>query len=601
MCAATGVTSPVLHPLVPPRISPPRRISIDNFALLSDAPDSVADREFFIIAGQTDLSTSTIQINVNCILRFDRSARFQIAQFSVRNCSVGFYDLHLLGGISCDYGSCVISHCTFEYPGGPPGAETHLFASNQSKIQIENSRFLPHKYYGIAVEGGTHLSMKQCTVSGCEMLALGASDSSKVVCTECTFSQSKDALVSVRECTQVTFFGCVFERAGDNGLCADLTRDIRLTNCRFEKCKMGAVRALHCPNVVIEHSAMTESDDSSCIFNNSRATLDNVTIRKATGNGVWISRKSAVTVVGCTIEETLYPLVGIFDQSSARISRSTLAKCAMNGIVVRLHSQLIMEATEIRDCDEFGLVSSACETIQLKACRINRCGRGFVSALDHAFVRVEACEFADTKTPALVAYTGGHLAVSQTQVKGTAAELAFVHHGGSADLTSVTFTEAIDQPIEQLFRIETMRSVQIRKCSVNGVGPIDIIRNPDAPSAVSGVAAVKPKCANCGNLADCISVCCGHAVYCSACWDALQPKPDKCALCFLPIEKLTKLVNCGDDDLCAICVNNPVDSAVGGCGHALCMVCARSWFDDHTECPFCRTATGTVREFVSYA
>ena len=43
---------------------------------------------------------------------------------------------------------------------------------------------------------------------------------------------------------------------------------------------------------------------------------------------------------------------------------------------------------------------------------------------------------------------------------------------------------------------------------------------------------------------------------------------------------------------CRICLTNEVDAVMTQCGHALCWTCASGC---HNRCPFCRTASFSIR------
>jgi hypothetical protein len=160
-----------------------------------------------------------------------------------------------------------------------------------------------------------------------------------------------------------------------------------------------------------------------------------------------------------------------------------------------------------------------------------------------------------------------------------------------------------DATRDRFLKLATGRPVRFEACEMEGDGPLEMDENADAGRAQGGEFAVAPVCAQCGNVADCVFGECGHAQYCRACWAAIETKPEHCPLCQLPVESVLAVIKCEMDDdpgVCSICVTNRVDGFIGPCGHSMCSTCAVTWFDGHSECPFCRGSGSGFRPFVSY-
>ena len=82
-----------------------------------------------------------------------------------------------------------------------------------------------------------------------------------------------------------------------------------------------------------------------------------------------------------------------------------------------------------------------------------------------------------------------------------------------------------------------------------------------------------------------------------------EERPKTCDLCKMPIEKIVKPIDCTDEETneCAICLTNPIDTLLVPCGHTICFDCAKKWFDDNFDCPFCRDKSCRYRIYVTYS
>ena len=156
--------------------------------------------------------------------------------------------------------------------------------------------------------------------------------------------------------------------------------------------------------------------------------------------------------------------------------------------------------------------------------------------------------------------------------------------------------EEVNDSDLRFFKVDTKWFVSATHCFIVGVGPYELVANPRRKKMQSDMS-VKP--ANDLHFSPC-----GHSLYCHSCWCkmATSERPEQCPICHLPVEKGVQRVNCSsDDNICGICYETPVNTIILPCGHTICKQCAYKWFEEATECPFCREQRAQTRALVSYA
>jgi hypothetical protein len=272
-----------------------------------------------------------------------------------------------------------------------------------------------------------------------------------------------------------------------------------------------------------------------------------------------------------------------------------------------------------------GIVVSDSREVSIASTFIFNCQEAAVSCYNHSEVHITSSFFVGPSRIGINIFTGAFVYATDTTFAAIREVAVWLHHGGSGRFVSTlihatpceTKEELIEQikaiplidctahvPDELLFRIETARAVIATGCFVVGRGVLDVVRTESEDEAERGIHATLAKCKVCGCPAnDCYFSVCAHTVFCRKCWDALEQKPSRCELCHMPIEKAVTPIDASHDDekTCGICLTKKMDAIVVPCGHLICSDCGNSWFDHHTECPYCREPFAKCRQFVCYA
>jgi uncharacterized protein YjbI with pentapeptide repeats len=516
----------------------------------------------------------------------------------VTNCDVEISGLFLFGHICFRSAQARIDHCNFRWV--ETGQESLLEVWDHSHLTIADCSFTGHREFGIILEKNTFITISRCEIGECELAGIGVFGGG-IECEDCHFFESSENfLVSILENGTGTFRNCRFEKAGDAGLKVEASPQIVIDRCVFSQCKRGfhGIKVTDCQ---IEDSQFSGSEFSTIVLKNSHCTLQRVTFRNVIGNGVWAADQSDVTIRDSIFQDGDYPAIFIYQESNALIERTIISRFHWSGIAIRRDSTAVIRDSTIEDSQKAGIIGGGCRLVRVQNTTIRHCDLSLVSALDHGVIEIENCNLEGPSQIPIDCYTGGFIHMADVRVSKVADVIVSVHHGGSFHCERVAFGAGAAR--NRFLKIETARPVKFDACEIEGGGSFEMNENPGAERAQGGEFAVKPLCVRCQNLADCVFGECGHAQYCRACWAALEPKPETCSLCQLPVENVLSLRTCERDEdpgLCSICVTNAVDGFVHPCGHTMCSGCAALWFEEHTECPFCRGTGSAFKPFVSY-
>jgi hypothetical protein len=327
----------------------------------------------------------------------------------------------------------------------------------------------------------------------------------------------------------------------------------------------------------------------------------------------------------CTLKKTTYPPLAICDGALGYIKKSTISDSEMSGIIVRNRSKAAIKKCTVENIKQSGIVVSDSIEVSVASSFIFNCQEAALSCYNHSEVHVHSTFLVGPSKVGINVFTGGFAYATDATIAGMKNAAVWLHHGGSGRFASTLIhtahcdsKEAIVEQIravpelegqldvrdERVFRIETARPVVATACFIVGRGITNIVRDEPENDPERGINATPAECRECGKPArDCYFASCGHSVYCRACWDALDPKPSRCELCSMPIERAVSPVDASHDDegTCGICLSEKADAIIVPCGHLICADCGLAWFEQHGECPYCREPGARYRQFVSYA
>ena len=391
------------------------------------------------------------------------------------------------------------------------------------------------------------------------------------------------------------------------------------------------------------------------LLDDAQTILNNVYMRKCNGNCLNASSHSAAFIKDCHFEESQWPLLAFCDGAMGYVSHCIFEKSLMSGVIVRSSNRVVIEDCIIRTCAEAGTRVINSKNITIRNCCIGDTQYGALEVCDLSDVNVEDCIIAGGAAHGINVFTGAVLHVTRCQLIGPFNSFMWIRHSASIFASEIVFADSpspikkgqwrlfancttalarndignpiinetytynfndmktdeinLELPKKQrendikICRIDTKYAVEVINSYIVGVGNYELHANNLAK--MENKNFIVKRCLKCDKVKRCCLFSpCGHAIYCPECWDSLPEKdrPTKCPLCHLPIEKtLHQIFNQGaDEHLCPICYTNNIDSVIMPCGHPICLECCKSWFVEHSECPFCREEQARFRPFVPY-
>jgi hypothetical protein len=376
---------------------------------------------------------------------------------------------------------------------------------------------------------------------------------------------------------------------------------------------------------VINHCHFLDSPHSAVLLENTTAMIKHCVVANCHGNAINANRRTKLIASHCTLRNTTYPPLAICDGALGYIKKCTIRDSEMSGIIIRNQSRAAIRKCTIENIKHVGIVVSDSREVSIGSSFVFNCQEAALSCYNHSEVHVTASFFVGPSQIGINVFTGGFVYASDSTVAGMRNVALWIHHGGSGRFTSKlihtaaceTKSALVEQikaiplldcdreiPDDRLFRIETTRPVVATGCFVVGRGIVDVVQAEETDEAEREVGAIAAQCKVCGGPAnDCYFSVCGHCLYCRECWNALPSKPARCELCLMPIEKVVTPIDASHDDekTCGICLTAKANAIIVPCGHLICADCGHSWFDQHSECPYCREPCAKCRPFVSYA
>jgi hypothetical protein len=539
------------------------------------------------------------------------------------DCEVSIHDLTLCGTLSVRNATAKLANCHVHNP--PADCDYLLDISNHGKVSANHSMFGDTGRFGICIDDHSFLSLQQCTVSKCEFFAIALTGNSIGTFVESVFSDGRHDIIYVDSFSALSLSKCSIQRAARLGVSAGSMTSLSLNQSTIEHCESGCLGAANCERIVITNCHFLHSPHSAVLLENTTAIIKHTIIANCHGNAINANRRAKLMASHCTLRNTTYPPLAICDGAIGYIKKCTIRESEMSGIIVRTGSRAAIKNCTVENIKQVGIGVSDSKDVSIGSCFVFNCQEGALSCYNHSEVHIRSSFLVGPSNIGINVFTGGFVYATDTTVAGMIDVAVWVHHAGSGRFTSTLMhpvaCESKDALIEEikttpllnclvevdnerLFRIETDRPVTAVGCFVVGSGIVDLVKNEDKDEAERGVHAIPAKCKGCGKPAtDCYFSICAHSLFCRACWDALEEKPTRCELCLMPIESVVSPIDASHDDdpTCGICLTEKSDAIIVPCGHLICADCGQAWFEQHSECPYCRDRGAKCRQFVSYA
>ena len=530
---------------------------------------------------------------------------------------------------------------------------------DNSNCTLRNCVLQHSNLYGLAVDLTSVCEIIDSKIIDCKQFCMSVTGHSMCTCRNTVIDKSEIELITVEVNSLLNLYNCELKNATNSAIFL-YTSTIKAYNTIFASNGKGAISIRESFDNVLSNCKIVDSDDTAVLLEKGMIVLDRTTITNCNGNGINAQLNSRAIVRNCTFSDAKWPLAAFCDGSTGIVTNTLFEISAMSGFIIRGDSDVIVDGCTIRNCAEAGIRISDSKNVKFTNCVITDCQFSGVEICDNSVCRIENCIFAGGFDIGINVYSAASANVSDTTILGPFKSAVWAHHGGYGQFSNILINN-LQHPLKlntirpyvaharilreidssspiieffdflspkmadsdqsskrslispadnsydpRFFRIDTQWFVSATHCFVVGVGPYELIANANRKKLVSDMLVRVPAdCMKCGKPANDMHFSpCGHSLYCHECWNSMSDdeKPSQCPICHLPVEKGVQRVNCGSEDgLCAICYEAQVNTIILPCGHTICKECANKWFDESTECPFCREQRAQTRSLVSYA
>lgn len=629
------------------------QLNISKIGEIDDFESKMPTPSFFITPDKkTDKIAETIKINKSMKLQFDKNSNYGTHSIHVENVPLlEITDLHLSGNIYLKNSTLILKDSVLRDP--PKNVDYIVVVGEKSKCTIENTILQHSDLYGLAVDSSSSCELINSKIIDCQQFCMSVTGNSACICRNTVIDTSTIELVTVEVNSLLTLFNCELKNATHSAIFL-YNSSIKAYDTLFISNGKGAISIRDSVDNVLMNCQIIDSNDTSVLLENGTIVLDQTTITNCNGNGINAQLNSRAIVRNCTFSDAKWPLAAFCDGSTGIVTNTTFEISAMSGFIIRGDSDVIVEGCTIRNCAEAGIRISDSRKVRFSNCIITDCQYSGIEICDNSFCRIESCIFAGGFDIGINIYSAASANVIDTTILGPFSSAVWTHHGGYGQfsnilinnlqiplkLTSIQsyvahtrilreldksppiiefFDFLKDKEVNQksevhsenqcdcrFFRIDTQWFVSATHCFIVNIGPYELVANPQKKKTKDDMLVRIPaKCTKCEKPANDMHFSpCGHSLYCFSCWSAMteEERPKQCTICHLPVEKGVQRVNCSmDDETCGICYELPVNTIILPCGHTICKNCAIKWFEESTECPFCREQRAQTRALVSYA
>jgi hypothetical protein len=499
-------------------------------------------------------------------------------------------------------------------------ADAIVCAADHAAVTCYSTTFQDAENSGLSADNHSTIIAQGCTFNNIKRFPIVLTGTSTGRISACTFVNLSRPVALGTECT-VHLTDSTFDGSSLRAIEAIESRELICDNCEFRNCEYGLLYGDQCDRVHIKNCAIDHCAYSAIFLHQCRAKIRDCFFAHCDGNGVNCARCSSVRIKNCHIFDTAYPPICLCDSTSASVKTTVAVRSAMSGIVVRTGSTARLRNCDILASSQFGICVSDLSTLTMRNCFIGGSAIGAMSCYNHSTVNARLCHLVGPTAVGVDVFTGGYVEMKKTTIAGMTDVPLWIHLAGAGYFEKMVFvpgpidpsltTAAIVADLaarprvfpgrDAVVRAETRRAVRISFDSLRHVMSL----HRGVARAEPGRDATHPVCKVCASDAsEWVFSPCAHAIYCRACWEALEVKPTACELCFLPIDTVVRPRDCSRQETgvgeCGICYAAPADSLVMPCGHAICLECGTEWLKEHSTCPFCRSQNASVKKTVSY-
>jgi hypothetical protein len=558
-------------------------VSLADIATVLSDSSEFADKTFEFTGPPPDSSDLELIIKSSVHLIFDPIAPLSCKFLAIEACTVTMTGLNLIGWIVVCQSELMLSNCSFHCQDAE--LNSGVILGEGASVTAEQTRF----------ESSSIMSFDagQMTVNSCSLdKSFAYVKDSRAEISRCTFSEGRHGIVILgNSSTAIT--ECTFQKYERHAVLADVPNEhglIRIDACNFVDCQLSpiSIAGYHC-------------DIRGCCISGCTC-------------GVVCSQGAVVGLAHCELTNVADSGIFLKVGSSVTVADSVIDQSGEAGIFVSQSSTADIRNCRIASAGRFGVRTSGASTAKLRDSTMAGCGIAAISCYDHSRVKCSSCKLAGPTAIGVDVFTGGCVKMKNSAIIGMVNTAIWTHHAGYGTFTGMAISEdpnlqtlpleellAMDLTATHILQTESKRPVRVCIRGVESAIEECCQASPPEP----GMQAGPPVCRLCGRDARySLFDACAHAIYCAECWKGLDPTPTECELCLQSITKIISpcdwSVEAGTENMCAICHDEPPDSVLVPCGHALCFSCGIQSLKQKSTCPFCREVNVQVRQFPAY-
>lgn len=575
-----------------------------------------------IAATDIDFSGDEVEISNDATFTFDRDHEITLKRLKITGCSVEIKNLNMKGTISIYSGKLTLVDSDIHDP--DDSIDYIISVEVNGSLEATRCNLQRTRHFGVCVDTQSTAAFTDCVFREIQLFGIVATGLSKFNVWNSKFIDMESDCLIVTERCSARVVGCEFTGKQRRALSCNGGNFVLLDSCHIHNCAFSSLFVSGCEDFALTRCKIVDCHHTSVYLDKVVGVVEDTVITGAEGNGVNVSHCSRCLIKKCQISKTMFPPIAICEGSFGRVKKCEMTESQMCGLIVRGGSKASVKGSMIKNVRHFGISASDSKDIKVDNCLVMNCGEAAIASYNSSEMVIKNSNFATSKVGINV-FTGGFVHAEGCLILGMTKTALWVHHAGSASFTRLLIgtdpfpkdkelTAVLEQIDPSQKRddidpslvsiIESKRRVVCTSSCVIGMGSYELVTNDDVERAKDGRDATPAICKVCGTeTMGAMYDRCGHIVYCKKCWDALETKPELCEICHLPVTTVVMEVDMhheDEEDVCAICFTDLVDSVILPCGHTICSACASQWFSQNGVCPFCREKNVRAQKHVPY-
>lgn len=448
--------------------------------------------------------------------------------------------------------------------------------SNSSGL-FENCSFDSNSKSCVAIRDRSHACFNKCSITHSHEAGILVMDLSSIQVFNCDFTQCQKFAIYPYRKSLAFLQNCTFHDMSGKAIFTLNDTNIKIQECQFDRCQNGALSIAESGEAqIIGCGFKNVNAGVISLFKNSRVQVSNCDFQQITnGNGINFDFSTG-EVQNCTFDTLDFPAIYVSGSGSNPVIQNCTIKNVSNGsfISIRCNATPVFKDTHIE-----GFTSEI----------------PVISCSDFSGSVFQGIDFEiSDKTPEIMVFNAAKVKV----VPSPTCQTVCFHENGKIEehrfssspkyclhVCEKTFGQTVVLPptndpiMPEFIDIKSIKNYEcpdIKVVSCSCGHPINI-------------------CPKCGNHDHDVFNFNGENLICKNCGIIdFKNNMFKCNICKMKISKTVRQFE--DNDVCAICLENPSNTVFLPCGHkCVCYGCANRCMCHKKICPICQAKTACFR------